>query len=482
MKPIIPWLQKLVYLSLLIFLFLTWNNLGRDYLFDWDEGIYAQIGSEMVVSGDYLTPTWNGELWLEKPPLIAWVTALGVKIAGSNELGARLLMPLFAGLTLLAIFRIGQYLGGTQMGAASMAILGYFNLFLARARSLNTDGMLLAGITWSVWLLLINGPAWVVGIVMGLSIMAKGPAGVLAILITLPLLMKKPKPYLLSTFYFLLLTVLPWHLYAYLTHGMAFVTPYLLEQVVRRATVPIEFHLESRWFYFQFIHKDLGLGVVLVSLTGYALMLKDWLEKKKLNNLHLILYWLILPLIIFTLAKTRLSWYILPVYPAIALSIGYALTYFTTAKKSLAVVSILVVGMLTQMLYHTYQYVDPTRPPSPLTPLLQVSQGLSIFPGSQIAMLVSPNERVAQAILPEDQTISSSFRYGGAPSVVWYSTKQVTYYYNYDDFVKDSQSDPNISAIIVSTLDQDKVPPGFKLVSETQEYLGYVKEAVYALR
>lgn len=479
---ILPWLQKLVSLSLIIFMFLLWSNLGRDYLFDWDEGIYAQIGSEMVESRDYLTPTWNKELWLEKPPLIAWVTALGIKIAGPTELGARLFMPVFAVLTLYAVFRIGQFLGGTLMGASSLAILGYFNLFLARARALNTDGMLLSGIAWSVWLLLIHGPAWLVGIVIGLTIMAKGPAGALAILITLPLLLKKPKTYLLSIFYFLLLTILPWHLYAYLTHGMAFLTPYLLEQVVRRATVPIEFHLESRWFYFQFIHQDLGLGVVLVALTGYALMFKNWLKRQRLDNFLLILWWLVIPLAIFTLAKTRLSWYILPVYPALALAIGYALTYFVSVKKSLPVVSILVVGMLVQMLSHAYQYVEPGRPPAPLTPLLQVSQGLSIFPGSKLAMLVSPSERVAEAILPADQTISSSFRYGGSPSVVWYSGKQVSYYYNYDDFFADAKNDLSIAGLIVSTLDLDKVPPGFKLVAETPEYHGFVREAVYALR
>ena len=187
MKTSISWLRYLAYASILIFMFLMWNKLGRDYLFDWDEGIYGQIGLEMVKSRDYLTPTWNNELWLEKPPLIAWVTALGISLVGPTEFGARFLMPLFAGLTLYAIYRIGTKLGGALMGASSMAILGYFNLFLARARALNTDGMLLAGITWTVWLLLSHGPAWIVGLVMGLTILAKGPAGILAILITLPL-------------------------------------------------------------------------------------------------------------------------------------------------------------------------------------------------------------------------------------------------------------------------------------------------------
>ena len=125
-------MKKLALLTLAIFMVIMWIGLGKNYLFDWDEGIYAQLGSEMVENNSYLTPTWNGELWLEKPPAIAWVTALGIKLVGINELGARLFMPLFAGLTLLAIFKLGTSLGGPLMGASSMAILGYFNLFLSR--------------------------------------------------------------------------------------------------------------------------------------------------------------------------------------------------------------------------------------------------------------------------------------------------------------------------------------------------------------
>ena len=457
-------------------------GLGKNYLFDWDEGIYASIGREMKHSGDLLIPTWNGDLWLEKPPVIGWVTALGMSLVGENELGARLFMPLFAGATLYAIFRIGQKLGGTLMGAASAGLLGYFNLFLSRARTVNTDGMLLAAIAWTSWLLLAGSSPWLVGIVMGLAIMVKGASGILAVIIALPLLFQKSWKYLKFVVLAFLLTVLPWHLYAYLVHGNAFITPYLLEQVVRRATVPIEFHLESRWFYFNFLYKDLGAGVVLVTIFSFALMLKKWVSERKANDLLTIMWWVAIPLVLFTLAKTRLSWYILPVYPAIALAIGYGLTYFAEEKKSRNVATILVVGMLAQMLWHGYQYIEPSSAKSPLSDTLVVANALYTYPGSDLAMLVSSNERVAQAILPADQTISSSFRYGGAPSVVWYSAKHVLYYYNYDLFTFEVLNNQSITMLIVTVEDKDKVPPGFAQVVSSGRYLGYVRETNYALR
>ncbi len=476
-------MKKITLIFIGLFLVILYMGLGRDYLYDWDEGIYGEIGREIVTQHNLLTPTWNGDLWLEKPPIIGWVTALGIALYGENELGARLFMPLFATLTLYAIFRIGEKIGGTLMGTISAGVLGYCNLFLARARAVNVDGMLLATIAWTTWLILAGSSPWLVGLVMGLAIMVKGPAGILAILIALPLLIKKTPKYVKLVVFSFLLTVIPWHLYSLIVHRQSFITPYLLEQVVQRATVPIEFHAESRWFYFRFLYEDLGIGVLFVSLIGLVLFAKKFFMKQDPHNHALLtLSWVSLPLVIFTLAKTRLTWYILPVYPGLALAIGYGLTRFISDTRSQVVVKILAIGILTEMLYHSYQYVAPFRPASPLADTIKVALDLSAYPGSNLAMLVSPNERVAQAILPKAQTISSSFRYGGAPSVVWYSKKHVEYYYNYDDFIRDVSQNKNITQVIVATPDLDKVPSIFKQVTQTKTYAGYTREAVYAQR
>lgn len=478
MKTVTPWLSKLTILTLIIFGALLWSNIGRDYLFDWDEGIYAVLGREMIESKNWLTPTWNGELWLEKPPLVAWVSAIGMTLTDTHELGARLLMPAFALATLYGVFRFGERLGGTVMGSMSMAILGYFNLFLSRARSLNTDGMLLAAITWVSYLTYTSASPYIVGIVAGLAVMAKGISGLLTLIIALPFLYKKSRSYILSTFSFLLLTILPWHLYAYIKHGSEFVTPYLMEQVIVRATVPIEFHLESRWFYLEHLYSDLGLGVVLVATLGISLIIFNWTKNKKYTDALQLIWWIALPLVIFTLAKTRLPWYILPVYPAVALLVGYALTKISDSSRNRVVLSILSVGMLAQMLWGAFSYIDWERKVTPLADRLEIASQLQKYPGN-LSMLVSESERVAQAILPADQTISSSFRYGGAPSVLWYSHKRVKYYYNYDEFKSDTGSDSSVGSLIVTTKDKDKVPDGYIEVVSSGDYLGYVREGAH---
>ena len=50
-------------------------GLGRPALWEPDEGRYAEIAREMVVSGDYVTPRDDFELYFEKPPLVYWANA-----------------------------------------------------------------------------------------------------------------------------------------------------------------------------------------------------------------------------------------------------------------------------------------------------------------------------------------------------------------------------------------------------------------------
>src|SRR5688572_5357081 len=73
-------------------------TLGSRKLLNPDEGRYAEIPREMVVSGDWLTPRLNDLKYFEKPPLQYWATAVAFKTFGINEFSARL----WVGLTGLA--------------------------------------------------------------------------------------------------------------------------------------------------------------------------------------------------------------------------------------------------------------------------------------------------------------------------------------------------------------------------------------------
>lgn len=381
-------------------------------------------------------------------------------------------MPLFALYTLYIVYRLGSRLGSKTHGLIAAGVLASLNLFLGRTRAVNTDMALLASLTTTILFLLENRPAWWVALSIFGGVWFKGLAGLLTLIVALPIFLTKSKSYLLSTASYLLLFILPWHLYAYLRHGDSFLTPYFYEQVVRRATAQIEFHFENRWYYFNYLWYNLGLGVILVALFG-AISLA-------LSRRHLyLLWWVMAPLAIFTLAKTRLFWYILPIYPALALLISYAIGQFQAKGPAKRIVQILAIGILVQSVMTVATSVELSRSSADLPDRLVVAHSLSAL-SNELAVLVPPSERLSEALLPEVAKLSSSFRYGGMPSVVYYFRGHVTFYYDVDKFRDYWQTTESPLALIASE-DLSLMPSYVYPVVSTPSYIGITK-GLYAQR
>src|SRR2546423_11556214 len=82
-----------------------------------DEGRYAEIAREMVVSGDWVTPRLNGLKYFEKPPLQYWWTAAAFSVFDPSEWTARLPPALGALLALFAIGYAGKRISSPAVGA-----------------------------------------------------------------------------------------------------------------------------------------------------------------------------------------------------------------------------------------------------------------------------------------------------------------------------------------------------------------------------
>ena len=103
-------LAAIIYLS---------STTGRAVI-DYDEGYYAQAARDMVEHGDWVTPYANGVRFLEKPPLLYWVTAVSFKIFGINEFALRLPTAL---AVIALIWIIGQ-MARRASGARAALIAG----------------------------------------------------------------------------------------------------------------------------------------------------------------------------------------------------------------------------------------------------------------------------------------------------------------------------------------------------------------------
>ena len=88
-----------------------------------DEGRYSAIPSSMNKSGDYITPRLKEAVYIEKPPLAYWATALSFKIFGENEFSSRLFAGLCAWGCILIVYSMGRFLHDEKTGLYGAAVL-----------------------------------------------------------------------------------------------------------------------------------------------------------------------------------------------------------------------------------------------------------------------------------------------------------------------------------------------------------------------
>lgn len=161
-------------------------TLGFSPLFDPSEGRYAEIGREMVVSGDWVTPKLDsGHAFLGKPPLHFWLTAASYKIFGINEFAAR--FPSFLGSVVILMF-VGlvarRFYGRDVALWASVVFYTSFMIFVGAAYVV-TDMTLAMTITGSLASFLMfyyaqtraarMGWGHLGFLFLGLGMLAKGP-------------------------------------------------------------------------------------------------------------------------------------------------------------------------------------------------------------------------------------------------------------------------------------------------------------------
>lgn len=151
-----------------------------------DEGYYIGAARSMVESGDWTVPQVNLRPFLEKPPLVYWGSASGMVLFGFNEWAARLGNALWLSLTVLVVGLLGRGLGGNRLGAVSALCYLTMPLPFVAANMVTPDTPLAIWTTASMasfWMA-VSAPKrgsevlwkFSLGLCLGLGILAKGPA------------------------------------------------------------------------------------------------------------------------------------------------------------------------------------------------------------------------------------------------------------------------------------------------------------------
>ncbi|TFG92758.1 MAG: glycosyltransferase family 39 protein [Syntrophobacterales bacterium] len=104
-----------------------------------DEARYSDIPSLMNSTGDYVTPHLHHVVYLEKPPLSYWATALSFRIFGENDFSSRLFVGLCAWGCIILVYCMGVFFSGKKTGLYSAGILTtfFFHFILGRINTLD---------------------------------------------------------------------------------------------------------------------------------------------------------------------------------------------------------------------------------------------------------------------------------------------------------------------------------------------------------
>src|SRR5262245_7444458 len=201
-------------------------NLGAPSLWDIDEGNNAEAAREMYEAEDWVVPTFNGLLRVDKPALLYWLQMGCYHAFGVSEFSARLPSALAALLAVLLTYELGRRMFGATAGLGAGLVLASTVLFCASAHFANPDALLNA----CALLCFVTywrdhergGEAWLVlgGVATGLGMLAKGPVGLVLPLAVTGLfllwcgqLRRLFRPRLLGGVLAFILVVVPWYVW-----------------------------------------------------------------------------------------------------------------------------------------------------------------------------------------------------------------------------------------------------------------------------
>jgi 4-amino-4-deoxy-L-arabinose transferase-like glycosyltransferase len=304
-------------------------------LYDPDEGRYAEIPREILSRGDWLIPHLNGLVYLEKPPLQYWLSALAFSAFGQSESIARLWTGLCGYLSLWLVYAIARRLWGIDAALKAVTLLAGSILFILLGHQLTLDMSLsfwlLASLAYFVFAQTehVNRDAarnWMLGCwaAMALAVLTKGLIGALIPAATLviyalwqrdwALLARLQIKWGLPLF---LAIAAPWFVLASRANAEFFHFFFIREHFQRFLT-PIEERSEPWWFFV----PVLLLGILPWATLGLRALALEWRARApagEFNPVRLLWIWSVFVLLFFSASNAKLIPYILPALPTLAL-------------------------------------------------------------------------------------------------------------------------------------------------------------------
>jgi 4-amino-4-deoxy-L-arabinose transferase-like glycosyltransferase len=348
---------------------LTIPNLGAPSLWDIDEGNNAEAAREMMDCGNWVVPTFNYQLRVDKPALLYWLQIGAFRLFGINEFAARLPSALAALVAVLLTYELGRQLFDAATGLLAGLVLASAGLFCCTAHFANPDALLNAFTLLTLlfyWQslahpLTLPSPAstggegrvremvWSIagGMSAGLAVLTKGPVGLLLPLAVISLFLlwgrnlrlRWERRFLWAALAFTLVA-LPWYVWVGIDTKVVFLRAFLLKHNVDRFLHPLEHHSGPVYYYVGALALGFAPWSAFLGLAGWygtaARARSDSLHAEKGDcpsllkgtvpffggwpaSYRFLWCWIMVYFVFFSLAGTKLPNYLLPIYVPLAI-------------------------------------------------------------------------------------------------------------------------------------------------------------------
>ena len=303
---------------------------------------------EIVAEGNWLVPTMNGELRLEKPPLPTWIAAAIEVVAPDNLTVQRSAAGIMGTIWVIFLFLFAKFISGKDSYALTSVIIFItcYNI-VTMGRSATWDiychAFMMGAIYFLARGLLDTSPSaskhWLKwfslsGILMGLSFLSKGPVSFYALL--LPFLiaaigvgrprMKGKWKYVALMIVLCLAISTWWYVYLMFFHHNAAVTA-----VNQESGAWANHNVRPWWYYWRFFAETGVWALLLLS----ALALPFWKKRVTIKSSYLISFvWTLSALVLLSLMPEKKMRYLLPMMAPCALLVASIYLYICKSPKS----------------------------------------------------------------------------------------------------------------------------------------------------
>lgn len=330
-----PWVRLLLLGLLLGFAFQ-----GTRGLWSTDEGRYADGALQMIASGDYLVPAYSPDrINLSKPPMTYWIIAGSVKAFGHNTWAVRAPYALAFALTMLLLYAIGESLLPEKPWLPGLIYsCAVFPFFAANIVSTDVFMTLFEAVAALGFVRLAFGgrqlphrlDAILMWLGLGLAFLTKGPPGLILLLAVIPFVIVRDgwrglgrvfQPLGIAVF---LVVGLLWYGLVVLREPWA-LHYFLHRQIYQRLFTGAQRRHPGPFGWLVVYLPTLVLG----SLPWWPALLRRWRRRERPQNPQFwfrqhpvesfLLLWLLVPLVVFCLAQSRLPLYVLPLFLPISL-------------------------------------------------------------------------------------------------------------------------------------------------------------------